>query len=67
MGIPDIGSMRQRGHHAIRLVGQAYFDDPLLFEKSFEFDRDYLGIADADDDTRDHHPPFAQRLEESNP
>ncbi|MHC4458765.1 MAG: hypothetical protein ACYS0I_17100 [Planctomycetota bacterium] len=36
-GIHDIGSMRQRGHHAIKLVGRAHFDDPGLFDKSFEF------------------------------
>jgi hypothetical protein len=45
MGIPAVGSMRQRGHHAIKLVGRAYFDDPLLFEKSFEFDRSYFDPA----------------------
>ncbi len=37
MGIPSIGSMRQRGHHAIELIGRAHFDDPYLFEKSFIF------------------------------
>ena len=37
MGIPDVGSMRQRGHHAIKLVGRSYFDDPELFDKNFEF------------------------------
>ena len=36
-GIRKIGSMRQRGHHAIKLVGRAHFDDPELFDKSFEF------------------------------
>jgi hypothetical protein len=35
MGIPSIGSMRQRGHHAIELIGRVHFDDPRLFEKSF--------------------------------
>jgi hypothetical protein len=35
MGIPDIGAMRQRGHHAIELVGRAHFDDPFLFERHF--------------------------------
>lgn len=35
MGIPDIGSMRQRGRHAIELVGRAHFDDPDLFEQNF--------------------------------
>ncbi len=67
MGIPDIGSMRQRGHHAIKLVGQAYFDDPLLFEKSFEFDWDFLGLVGADDDAPDRHPPSSQRPKELNP
>jgi hypothetical protein len=35
MGIPKIGSMRQRGHHAIELIGRAQFDDPDLFDESF--------------------------------
>ncbi len=37
MGIPKIGSMRQRGHHAIELIGRARFDDPNLFDESFIF------------------------------
>jgi hypothetical protein len=37
MGIPSVGAMRQRGHHAILLVGRAYFDAPDLFEKNFVF------------------------------
>jgi hypothetical protein len=37
MGIPSIGSMRQRGHHAIELIGRAHFDDPRLFDRSFVF------------------------------
>jgi hypothetical protein len=37
MGIPSVGSMRQRGHHAIKLVGQAHFDDPQLFDETFEY------------------------------
>jgi hypothetical protein len=36
-GIPSIGFMRQRGHHAIKLVGKAHFDDPELFDNNFEF------------------------------
>lgn len=36
-GIPSIGSMRQRGHHAITLSERTHFDDPDLFEKYFEF------------------------------
>ena len=37
MGIPDVGSMRQRGHHAVKLVGRSDFEDPDLFDNSFEF------------------------------
>ena len=37
MGIPSIGSMRQKGHHAIELIGRVHFDDPHLFDKSFVF------------------------------
>jgi hypothetical protein len=37
MGIPSVGGMRQRGHHAILLVGRGYFDDSALFEKNFVF------------------------------
>jgi hypothetical protein len=37
MGIPDVGSMRQRGHHAVKLVGRSYFEDPDLFDDNFEF------------------------------
>ncbi|MFZ7126911.1 MAG: hypothetical protein ACOWWM_12230 [Desulfobacterales bacterium] len=37
MGIPSVGSMRQRGHHAIKLVGTEHFDDPGLFDRWFEF------------------------------
>ena len=37
MGIPSVGSMRQRGHHAIALTGRVHFDDPYLFEKNFLF------------------------------
>jgi hypothetical protein len=37
MGIPKIGSMRQRGHQAIELIGRAQFDDPDLFDESFIF------------------------------
>ncbi|HET6490016.1 MAG TPA: hypothetical protein VFG28_09650 [Syntrophales bacterium] len=36
-GIPSIGSMRQRGHHAITLSEQTYFDEPGLFKYYFEF------------------------------
>ncbi len=37
MGIPDVGSMRQRGHHAIKLVGRAHFDHPGLFDETFTY------------------------------
>ena len=37
MGIPKVGRMRQRGHHATKFVGRAHFDDPYLFDKHFEF------------------------------
>lgn len=37
MGIPDVGSMRQRGRHAIKLVGRAHFDDPNFFKQNFAF------------------------------
>ena len=35
MGVPKVGYMRQRGNHAISLVGREHFDDPYLFEKNF--------------------------------
>ena len=37
MGITDIGSMRQRGHHAVLFIGRAHFDDPDIFDKNFKF------------------------------
>jgi hypothetical protein len=37
MGVPAVGSMRQRGRSPIALVGRAHFDDPQLFEKNFVF------------------------------
>ena len=36
MGITDIGSMRQRGHHAVKFVGREVFDDPDIFDRNFE-------------------------------
>ncbi len=36
MGIPSIGSMRQRGHHPIELTGREHFDDPYLFRRYFD-------------------------------
>lgn len=37
MGIPSIGSMRQRGHHATELIGKEHFDNPYLFDQNFVF------------------------------
>jgi hypothetical protein len=37
MGITDIGSMRQRGHHAVKFVGREVFDDPDIFDRNFEY------------------------------
>jgi hypothetical protein len=37
MGVPSVGSMRQRGNHPIALVGRAHFDDPHLLENNFIF------------------------------
>ena len=37
MGIPNIGFMRQRGHHAIKMVGRDHFTDPELFDKTFQY------------------------------
>ncbi len=37
MGVPRVGSMRQRGHHAVELVGRAHFDDPDFFDTRFDF------------------------------
>ena len=36
MGVPEIGAMRQRGHHAIAMIGRAHFDDPHLFNFYFK-------------------------------
>ena len=37
MGIEKIGYMRQRGHHAIKMVGRGHFSDPNLYDSSFQF------------------------------
>ncbi|MFW6331888.1 MAG: hypothetical protein ACOC23_01160 [Thermodesulfobacteriota bacterium] len=37
MGVPEVGAMRQRGHHAIKFLGRAHFDAPDLFDRNFEF------------------------------
>jgi hypothetical protein len=36
MGIPNPGAMRQWGHHATAFVGRRHFDEPHLFEKTFD-------------------------------
>ncbi len=35
MGIAKVGSMRQRGHHPLKLVGKDYFTNPFLFDQNF--------------------------------
>ncbi len=40
MGIPDVGSMRQRGRHAITLLGRAHFSDPDFIDQNFVFKRE---------------------------
>jgi hypothetical protein len=37
MGIADIGYMRQRGHHAIKMVGRGHFTDPDWYDRAFVF------------------------------
>jgi hypothetical protein len=37
MGVPRVGFMRQRGHHAVEFIGRAHFDDPDLFQQYFRF------------------------------
>lgn len=37
MGIPSVGSMRQRGRHAIDLIGREHFDNPHLLDERFIF------------------------------
>ncbi len=37
MGIPEVGSMRQRGHHAIEFLSRVHFDEPGLFDHYFDF------------------------------
>jgi len=38
MGIPKIGYMRQRGHHAIKMVGREHFTNPEIYDRNFVFD-----------------------------
>ncbi len=37
MGISRVGSMRQRGHHAVEFIGRLHFDDPDILNRSFVF------------------------------
>lgn len=37
LGVPSAGAMRQWGHHATAFAGRRHFDDPLLFERYFEW------------------------------
>ena len=37
MGVSKVGYMRQRGHHAIKLVGREHFTNPHLFDNNFLF------------------------------
>ncbi|MFZ0728295.1 MAG: hypothetical protein WAM61_21135 [Desulfobacterales bacterium] len=37
VGIPDIGYMRQRGHHAVTMIGRAHFTDADIFDGYFVF------------------------------
>jgi hypothetical protein len=37
MGIPKVGYMRQRSHHAIKLVGRGHFTDTDIYDRYFDF------------------------------
>lgn len=37
MGIKSVGSMRQRGHQPITLIGRDHFDNPRLFDQTFHY------------------------------
>ena len=37
MGIPKVGYMRQRGNHAVKLVGRAHFTDTDTYDRYFSF------------------------------
>lgn len=39
MGVPKVGYMRQRGHHAVTLLNRAHFTDPFLFDAIFAINR----------------------------
>jgi hypothetical protein len=38
MGIPKVGYMRQRSHHAIKLVGRSHFTDTDIYDRYFVFE-----------------------------
>jgi hypothetical protein len=38
MGIPKVGYMRQRNHHAIKLVGRSHFTDTDIYDRYFTFE-----------------------------
>lgn len=38
MGIPKVGYMRQRSHHAIKLVGRSHFTDTDIYDRYFIFE-----------------------------
>ena len=46
MGIPKVGTMRQRGRHPITLTGRSYFDDPYLFDNAFAYQSPLPSKAD---------------------
>ena len=48
MGLPEVGSMRQRGHQAIRLVGREHFDDPQLFNRNFVWSADEIKVKESE-------------------
>jgi hypothetical protein len=37
VGIHDIGYMRQRSHHAVKMIGRAHFTDPDILDGNFVF------------------------------
>jgi hypothetical protein len=38
MGIPKVGYMRQRSHHAIKMVGRSHFTDTDIYDRYFTFE-----------------------------
>lgn len=37
MGVPKVGYMRQRGHHAVKLLDRGHFTEPFLFDGIFVY------------------------------